>query len=51
VIVGTESQEDAEALARRVHGEAEPAGQLAWEVAPGNPFAVFGGMGGSGTPL
>jgi hypothetical protein len=51
VIVGAASEEDAKALARRVHGEAEPAGQLAWEVAPGNPFAIFGGLGGSGTPL
>lgn len=51
LIVGTSSREEAEELARRLHGEAEPAGQLAWEVAPGNPFAVFGGMGGSGTPL
>jgi hypothetical protein len=51
LIVGTSTREEAEALALRLHGEAEPAGQLAWEVAPGNPFAVFGGMGGSGTPL
>jgi hypothetical protein len=51
VIVGAATREDAEALARRVHGEAEPGAQLAWEVAPGNPFAIFGGLGGSGTPL
>jgi hypothetical protein len=51
LIVGTSSQEEAEALARRVHGEVEPGGQLVWEVAPKNPFAIFGGMGSSGTPF
>jgi hypothetical protein len=51
LIVGTSSREEAEELARRIHGEAEPAGRLAWEVAPRNPFAIFGGMGSSGTPL
>jgi hypothetical protein len=50
LIVGTASREDAEALAERVHGEVEPGGELVWETVPGNPFAVFGGMGGSGTP-
>jgi alpha-mannosidase len=33
------------ALARRLHGRAEPGGELVWEVAPQNPFAVFGGLG------
>ena len=33
-------------LARRVHGEAEPGGEVVWEVAPQNPFALFGGLGG-----
>jgi hypothetical protein len=51
LIVGTTSEEEARALARRVHGEAEPGGELVWEVAPQNPFVVFGGLGGSGTPL
>jgi hypothetical protein len=51
LIVGTSTREEAEELARRLHGEAEPAAQLAWEVAPRNPFAIFGGMGSSGTPL
>lgn len=51
VIVGVSSQEEAEELAGRLRGEAEPAAQLAWEVAPRNPFAIFGGLGGSGTPL
>jgi hypothetical protein len=46
VIVGTASREDAEALAARVHGEVEAGGELVWEARPGNPFAIFGGMGG-----
>jgi hypothetical protein len=50
LIVGTASKEDAETLAKRVHGEVEPGGELIWETVPGNPFAVFGGMGSSGTP-
>jgi len=51
LIVGTSSEEEARALARRLHGEVEPGGELVWEVAPKNPFAVFGGLGGTGTPL
>ena len=51
LIVGTASKEDAEALAARVHGEVEPGGELVWETTPGNPFAVFGGLGGAGTPV
>jgi hypothetical protein len=51
VIAGTATRADAVQLARRVHGQVEPGGELVWEVAPGNPFAVFGGMGGTGTPL
>lgn len=50
LIVGTRSREDAEALAARLHGEVEPGSELVYETLPGNPFAVFGGMGGSGTP-
>ena len=45
VIVGTASKEEAEALARRLHGEAEPGGELVWEATPQNPFAIFGGLG------
>ena len=45
VIVGTASRAEADALARRVHGEVEPGGELVWEVMPANPFAVFGGLG------
>jgi hypothetical protein len=50
LIVGTETREDADALAVRLHGEVEPGGELVWETLPGNPFAVFGGLGGTGTP-
>jgi hypothetical protein len=50
LIVGASSREDAEALAARVHGEVEPGGEIVWEAVPGNPFAVFGGLGGSGAP-
>jgi hypothetical protein len=45
VIAGTATREEAAALARRVHGEVEPGGELVWEVAPQNPFAIFGGLG------
>jgi hypothetical protein len=46
LIVGAGSEEEARALAKRVHGDAEPGGEVVWEVAPQNPFAVFGGLGG-----
>jgi hypothetical protein len=46
VIAGAASEEEAADLARRLHGDAEPGGELVWEVAPGNPFAIFGGLGG-----
>jgi hypothetical protein len=45
LIVGAASQEEAQELAQRVHGEVEPGGQVVWEVMPQNPFAVFGGLG------
>jgi hypothetical protein len=45
VIAGTETREEAVALARRIHGEVEPGGELVYEVQPANPFAVFGGLG------
>ena len=51
LIVGASSKEDAEALAKRVNGEVEPGGGLVWETVPSNPFAIFGGLGGSGTPV
>ena len=46
VIAGTENRDQAVELARRVHGEVEPGGELVYEVQPRNPFAVFGGLGG-----
>jgi hypothetical protein len=46
VVAGTENREQAVELARRIHGEVEPGGELVYEVQPGNPFAVFGGLGG-----
>jgi hypothetical protein len=46
LIVGAGSEEEARDLAKRVHGEAEPGGEVVWEVTPQNPFAVFGGLGG-----
>jgi hypothetical protein len=45
LIVGAETHADADALASRLHGSVEPGGELVWETAPGNPFAVFGGLG------
>ena len=45
VIAGTETREQAAALARRIHGAVEPGGELVYEVQPANPFAVFGGLG------
>ena len=51
MIDGSASREEAEELATRLHGEVEPGGELVWEASPGNPFAVFGGLGGDGTPL
>jgi hypothetical protein len=51
LVVGTSSREDAEQLAARLHGQVEAGGEAVWETMPGNPFAVFGGLGGSGTPI
>ena len=45
VIAGARSREEAAELARRVHGEVEPGGELVYEVQPQNPFAIFGGLG------
>ena len=45
VIAGTRTRAEAVELARRVHGEVEPGGELVYEVQPENPFAVFGGLG------
>jgi hypothetical protein len=51
LVVGTASREEAEKLAHQLHGDVEPGGALVWEVLPHNPFSVFGGLGGTGTPL
>ena len=51
VLVGAASEEDAQELAKRLHGEAEASGELVYETLPQNPFAVFGGLGGTGTPI
>jgi hypothetical protein len=45
VIAGTATRDEAVDLARRIHGEVEPGGELVYEVQPQNPFAVFGGLG------
>ena len=46
VIAGARSRDEAVELARRIHGEVEPGGELVYEVQPQNPFAVFGGLAG-----
>jgi hypothetical protein len=51
VVVGATTREEAEALAERLHGEIEFSSAYVWETVPQNPFVVFGGLGGSGTPL
>src|SRR5918911_3697125 len=50
VVAGAATQEAAEELARRVHGDVEASSALVWETVPQNPFVVFGGLGGAGTP-
>ena len=51
LIVGATTREEAEALAARLHGEVEFSSAYVWETVPQNPFVIFGGLGGSGTPL
>jgi hypothetical protein len=51
VIVGASSEAEARALAKRIGGEVEGGGEVVWETAPGNPFAIFGGLGGDAAPL
>lgn len=46
LVVGAASEDEAQQLATRLHGEVEPGGAVVWEVAPRNPFAIFGGLGG-----
>lgn len=53
LLVGAANEDEARDLAERLRAEApagatihvEPGGQMAWEVAPRNPFVVFGGLG------
>jgi hypothetical protein len=53
LLAGAVNEDDARALAERLEREVpegariavEPGGGLVWEVAPSNPFAVFGGLG------
>ena len=45
LIVGAASREDADALATRLHGQVEAGGEVVLEAEPGNPFAIFGGLG------
>jgi hypothetical protein len=53
LLAGALNEDDARALAARLEAEVpkgarievEPGGGLVWEVAPENPFAVFGGLG------
>ena len=51
VLVGAGSEEEAEELAKRLHGQPEASGELVYETLPQNPFVLLGGLGGSGTPL
>ena len=46
VVVGTDTEEEARELAARIGGDVEAGGEIVWENTPGNPFAVFGGLGG-----
>lgn len=51
VLVGAATEDEARTLARRLHGDVEGSGELVYEALPPNPFAIFGGLGGSGTPV
>jgi hypothetical protein len=44
VIAGTDTRVQAEELAARLHGVAEPGGEVVWEAVPASPFAIFGGL-------
>jgi len=53
LLAGAANEDEAHELAERLRTEApdgarihvEPGGQMVWEVAPSNPFVVFGGLG------
>jgi hypothetical protein len=40
VLAGCATEEDARALAERLHGEVEPGSELVWEALKGHPFVV-----------
>ena len=46
LVVGASSEEEAQELARRLHGTVEAGGEVVYEAMPHNPFAIFGGLGG-----
>ena len=46
LVVGASSEEEAKALAKRLHGTVEAGGEVVYEAMPHNPFAIFGGLGG-----
>ncbi len=54
LLAGAANEDDARALAEQLRGDApegakvevEPGGGMVWEVAPRNPFTLFGGLGG-----
>jgi hypothetical protein len=46
VVAGTDTEEEARELAARIGGDVEAGGEIVWENTPGNPFSVFGGLGG-----
>jgi hypothetical protein len=54
LLAGAANEDDARALGERIRREApagarvevEPGGGMVWEVAPRNPFTIFGGLGG-----
>jgi hypothetical protein len=54
VLVSANDEDDAKALAERIEREAppgatvhvEPGAGVAWQLLPGNPFAIFGGLAG-----
>ena len=53
LLVGAVNEDEARDLAERLRAQAppgsrvlvEPGGQMVWEVAPKNPFVIFGGLG------
>jgi len=51
VIAGVNSEDEARELAKRLHGVPEASGELLYEALPDNPFAIFGALGGSSTPI